>query len=214
MERVRVKAERRSLLGKKVRRLRREGKLPGILYGAHIEPIPIALDYRTAYKALRNVGSSTLVEVELEGEVYTTIVRERQRDVITGQWLHIDFQALSLTETVEAEVPIVLENEAPAVRLYGATLVQQLETLTVEALPTDLPEQVVVDLRQLDKVGAVITVEDLAKTLGKGVRVLDPMDEIVVAAVAPEGEEEVAAEAPEAGEPEVIEKGKKAEDEA
>ncbi|NPA05872.1 MAG: 50S ribosomal protein L25 [Chloroflexi bacterium] len=213
MERVRVKAERRSVRGKKVRRLRREGKLPGILYGAHIEPIPIALDYRTAYKALRNVGSSTLVDVELDGEVYTTIVRERQRDVITGKWLHIDFQALSLTETVEAEVPIVLENEAPAVRLYGATLVQQLETLTVEALPTDLPEQVVVDLRQLDKVGSVITVEDLAKTLGKGVRVLDPMDEIVVAAVAPEGEEEVATEAPEAGEPEVIEKGKKTEDE-
>ncbi|NPA27010.1 MAG: 50S ribosomal protein L25 [Chloroflexi bacterium] len=214
MERVRIQAERRNVLGKKVRRLRREGKLPGVLYGAQLkEPIPITMDYRTAHKALRNVGSSTLVEVELEGEVYTTIVRERQRDVISGRWLHIDFQALSLTETVEAEVPIVLENEAPAVKHYGATLVQQLETLTVEALPTNLPEQIVVDLSQLEKAGDTITVADIAQKLGEGVRVLDPMDEVVVAAVAPEGEEEVPEEAPEASEPEVIEKGKKAEDE-
>ncbi len=212
MERIRLHAEHRSLRGKKVRRLRRNGLLPAVIYGAGIEPTPIQLDYKTAYKALRHVGSSTLVEIELDDVVHTTIVRERQRDVISGRWLHIDFQAVSLTETVEAEVPIVLEGEAPAAKFYNATILQQLETLTVEALPDNLPERVVIDLSHLQKVGDVITVGDLV--LGEQVRVLDPADEVIVAAVGEMGEEEIPAEAPELAEPEIIEKGKKEESEA
>ena len=211
MERIRLQAEPRTLLGKKVKRLRREGELPGVIYGAHMDPTPIQLDYKTAFKALRRVGPSTLIEIELGDTVHTTIMRERQRDVVTGQWLHVDFQAVSLTEVVEAEVPIVLEGEAPAAKFYNATILQQLETLTVEALPQDLPEQVVVDLSRLEKVGDVITVSDLV--LGEQVKVLDPPEEVVVAAVGEMGEEEIPAEAPEVGEPEIIEKGKKEEEE-
>ncbi len=212
MERIRLHAEPRTLLGKKVRRLRREGKLPAVIYGAGLEPTPIQLDYKSAFKALRKVGSSTLIEIELGDTVHTTIMRERQRDVVTGRWLHVDFQAVSLTEVVEAEVPIVLEGEAPAAKVYNATILQQLETLTVEALPNDLPEQVVVDLSRLEKVGDVITVGDLV--LSDKIKVLDPADEVVVAAVGEMGEEEIPAEAPEIGEPEIIEKGKKEEEEA
>jgi len=212
MERIRLQAERRTLRGKKVKRLRREGKLPAVIYGAGIDPTPIQLDYRTAYKALRKVGPSTLIEIELDDVVHTTIMRERQRDVVTGKWLHADFQAVSLTEVVEAEVPIVLEGEAPAARFYNATILQQLETLTVEALPNDLPEQVIVNLGSLEKVGDVITVSDLV--LGENVKVLDSPDEVVVAAVGEMAEEEVPAEAPELGEPEIIEKGKKEEEES
>ena len=212
MERIRLHAEPRTLLGKKVRRLRREGKLPAVIYGAGLEPTPIQLDYKSAFKALRKVGSSTLIEIELGDTVHTTIMRERQRDVVTGRWLHVDFQAVSLTEVVEAEVPIVLEGEAPAAKVYNATILQQLETLTVEALPNDLPEQVVVDLSRLEKVGDVITVGDLV--LSDKIKVLDPANEVVVAAVGEMGEEEIPAEAPEIGEPEIIEKGKKEEEEA
>ncbi len=212
MERIRLHAEPRTLLGKKVRRLRREGKLPAVIYGAGLEPTPIQLDYKTAFKALRKVGSSTLIEIELGDTVHTTIMRERQRHVVTGRWLHVDFQAVSLTEVVEAEVPIVLEGEAPAAKVYNATILQQLETLTVEALPNDLPEQVVVDLSRLEKVGDVITVGDLV--LSDKIKVLDPADEVVVAAVGEMGEEEIPAEAPEIGEPEIIEKGKKEDEEA
>ncbi len=211
MERIRLQAEPRTVLGKKVKRLRRAGKLPGVIYGAHLDPTPIQMDYKAAFKALRKVGPSTLIEIELGDTVHTTIMRERQRDVVTGRWLHVDFQAVSLTEVVEAEVPIVLEGEAPAAKFYNATILQQLETLTVEALPNDLPEQVVVDLSRLEKVGDVVTVADLV--LSDKVKVLDPPDEVVVAAVGEMGEEEIPTEAPEAGEPEIIEKGKKEEEE-
>jgi len=211
MERIRLQAEQRALRGKKVRRLRREGKLPAVIYGVGLDPTPIQLDYKTAYKALRRVGPSTLIEIELDDVVHTTIMRERQRDVVTGQWLHADFQAVSLTEVVEAEVPIVLEGEAPAVKFYNATILQQLETLTVVALPNDLPEQVVVNLGSLEKVGDAITVGDLV--LGESVKVLDSPEDVVVAAVGEMAEEEIPAEALELGEPEIIEKGKRDDEE-
>ncbi len=212
-ERPKLKAQRRTLLGKKVKRLRREGKLPAILYGPTVEePIPLVLDYTEAYKTIRSLGPSALIDLEVDGETYTTIIRERQRDVITGKLLHVDFQAVSMTEEVESEVAIVLKGEAPAAKHYGATIVQELETLDVEALPQDLPESIVVDISVLEEPGDTITVGDLV--LPPGVKVLNPPDEVIVAAVGPEEEaEEEEVEAVEGAEPEVIEKGKKEEEE-
>lgn len=210
-QRPRLQAQRRMLLGKKVKRLRREGKLPAILYGPELEePIPLVLDYTEVYKTIRHLGPSALIELEVEGQTYTTIIRERQRDVITGRLLHVDFQAVSLTEAVESEVQIVLTGEAPAQKL-GATIVQELETLDVEALPENLPESIPVDISVLEKPGDIITVGDLV--LPPGVRVLNPPDEVVVAAVGPEEEEEVEGEMVEGAEPEVIERGKREEEE-
>ena len=211
--RPKLKAQRRTLLGKKVKRLRREGKLPAILYGPTVEePIPLVLDYAEAYKTIRSLGPSALIDLEVDGETYTTIIRERQRDVITGKLLHVDFQAVSMTEEVESEVAIVLKGEAPAAKHYGATIVQELETLDVEALPQDLPESIVVDISVLEEPGDTITVGDLV--LPPGVKVLNPPDEVIVAAVGPEEEaEEEELEAVEGAEPEVIEKGKKEEEE-
>ncbi len=212
-ERPKLKAQRRTLLGKKVKRLRREGKLPAILYGPTVEePIPLVLDYTEAYKTIRSLGPSALIDLEVDGETYTTIIRERQRDVITGKFLHVDFQAVSMTEEVESEVTIVLKGEAPAAKHYGATIVQELETLDVEALPQDLPESIVVDISVLEEPGDTITVGDLV--LPPGVKVLNPPDEVIVAAVGPEEEaEEEEVEAVEGAEPEVIEKGKREEEE-
>ncbi len=210
-QRVKLQAQRRTVLGKKVKRLRREGKLPAILYGPELEePIPLVLDYAAVYKAIRSLGPSALIELEVDGETYTTIIRERQRDVITGRLLHIDFQAVSLTEEVESEVSITLVGEAPATKL-GATIVQELETLDIVALPENLPETIKVDLSVLAEPGDTITVGDLV--LPPGVRVLNPPDEVIVAAVGPEEEEEVEAEVAEGVEPEVIEKGKREEEE-
>ena len=212
-ERPKLKAQRRTLLGKKVKRLRREGKLPAILYGPTVEePIPLVLDYTEAYKTIRSLGPSALIDLEVDGETYTTIIRERQRDVITGKLLHVDFQAVSMTEEVESEVTIVLKGEAPAAKHYGATIVQELETLDVEALPQDLPESIVVDISVLEEPGDTITVGNLV--LPPGVKVLNPPDEVIVAAVGPEEEaEEEEVEAVEGAEPEVIEKGKREEEE-
>ena len=118
-----------------------------------------------------------------------------------------------MTETIWAEVPIELEGEAPAVKNYGAVLVQSLDVLEVEALPDDLPERIVLDLGRLEEIGDMITVADLV--LPPSVKVMADPEEAIVVATAPRSEEEFegaeTAEAVEA-EPEVIEKGKKEEE--
>ncbi len=214
-ERPLLKAERRTVIGKKVKQLRREGKLPGVVYGKTLDqPIPIALDYRSAAKVLRGATASEILDLELEGKVIPVLVREKQKDFIKGTLLHVDFQAVSMTETIWAEVPIELEGEAPAVKNYGAVLVQNMDVLEVEALPGDLPERIVLDLGALQEIGDMITVADLV--LPPSVKVMADPDEAIVVATAPRTEEEVeGAETMEAGEfePEVIEKGKKEEEE-
>ena len=215
-ERVSLKAERRTVIGKKVKQLRRQGKLPGIVYGKVLDkPVPIVMDYREAAKVLRGATASELLDLELEGQVLPVLVREKQKDYIKGTLLHVDFQAVSMTETIWAEVPIELEGEAPAVKNYGAVLVQNLDVLEVEALPDDLPERIVLDLGRLEEIGDMITVADLV--LPPSVKVMVDPDEAIVVATAPRSEEEV--EGAETGEvtgvePEVIEKGKKEEEEA
>ncbi len=215
MDQVVLKAERRSVIGKQVKQLRREGKLPAVLYGKHIDPIPLVLDYRTAEKALRGLSTSTLVILEVEGTRHTAVVRERQKDYIKNKLLHVDFQALSLTEKMRVEVPIELEGEAPAVKTYGGVLVQALESVEVESLPGDMPERLTLSLEGLKEIGDSILVSDLV--LPPHVKVLADPNETIVVVTAPRSEEAVEAASGMAEEaveePEVIARGKEDEEE-
>ena len=212
-----LKASSRELIGKRVKFLRREGKLPAVLYGKEIGSLSISLDLRDASKALRGISSSTLVVVDVDGKEYTTLVRERQRDVLKGNLTHIDFQAVSLTETVRASVRIILEGESPASESYGALVVSGIDALDVEALPQDLPESISVDVSSLGEIGDTLYVKDLV--LPKAVNVLTDPEELLVVISAPQmeavGEEAVEGEElfGDMAEPEVIEKGKQDEEE-
>jgi len=210
MERIVLKATRRDVIGKKVGALRRAGKLPAIMYGHHIDPTPITLDLHDASKALAGIKPSTLVTIELDGAQHAAIVREKQRDFIKGTLLHVDFQVVSLTEKIRADVSLELVGESPAVRDYNGVLVSNLEELEVMCLPQDLPERITVDISRLTRIGDAIYVRDLV--LPPNVECLEDPDEVVV--VVTGGEEEVTEVVEEAGitEPEVIERGKKEEE--
>ncbi len=210
MEREVLQASRRTVLGKQVGALRRQGKLPAILYGAHIQPIPITLETREAERVLRHMTTSSLVNIELEGQTYPALVRERQRDPIKNHLLHVDFQAVSLTEKIRANVGIELVGISPAVKDWNAILVTPLDELEVECLPQDLPERIAVDVSGLTNIGDGIRVSDLV--ISDKVRILNDPEEMVVIATAAEAEEVVAEVGAEV-EPEVIEKGKKEEEE-
>ncbi len=209
MENIVIEAVKREVIGKKVKALRREGKLPAIVYGHQFSPMPILLDYRQASRSLSGVSSSQLVELNVDGQKIPVLVRERQHHPISGNLLHVDFLAVSMTEVLRAFVPIELEGEAPAVKELGGVLVTGLEEIEVECLPKDLPEKIIVDLSKLEKIGDGIYVKDLL--MPAGVEVLSDSEEMVVLITAPEGEE-VEAEIAEGFEPEVIEKGKKEEE--
>ncbi|GAB4473351.1 MAG: 50S ribosomal protein L25/general stress protein Ctc [Anaerolineales bacterium] len=210
MENITIEATKREVIGKKVKALRREGKLPAIVYGHKFSPLPILLDYRQTSRSLAGVSSSQLIELNVEGQKIPVLVRERQHHPISGNLLHIDFLAVSMTETLRAFVPIDFEGEAPAVKDFGGIVVTGLEEVEVECLPKDLPEKITVDLSKLGNIGDGIYVRDLV--VPAGVEVLSDGDEMVVLITAPEAEEEAVEEEVEEGEPEVIEKGKKEEE--
>lgn len=210
MAEIVLQAELRKVKGKQVKALRRIGKLPAILYGKQIEPLPIALDYREASPLLENISQSMLVVLEIDGRQHYALVRDKQRDILRGNLTHVDFQVVSLTEKVRTNVAIHLEGVSPAVEELGGVLVLNLEELDLEALPRDLPEKIEVDISALKEIGDVIRVRDL--TLPPGVIVHNEPDEIVVVVTAPEAEEIVEEGAEEGAEPEVIERGKKEEE--
>ena len=215
MNKVVLKASKREVTGKQVKALRREGKLPGVIYGRHVEtPVSVILDLREASLALARVSSSSLVTIEVGGVEYPSLVREKQRDFIKNRLLHVDFLAVSLDEKLTAWVGIELTGLSLAVKDFNAVLVTGLEEIEIECFPADLPERIVLDIGALAKVGDNIHVRDLV--ISNKVKILTHGEEMLVIATAPKVEEaaEVAAPSAVAVEPDVIEKGKKEEEDA
>ena len=213
MEKVVIEATKRTVIGKQVNTLRRESKLPGIIYGSKIDPIAITMDLKQATRVLNNTTSSSVITINVEGTEYAALVREKQRDVLRNLFIHADFQAVSQTEKIRAAVNIEMVGHAPAVKDYNGVVVEGVNAINVESLPKDLPERFTVDLSVLKEIGDSISVKDIA--IPDGVEVLDSPDEMIILITSPaaeEVEEEVVGEEGEE-EPEVIEKGKKEEGE-
>ncbi len=211
MEKVVIHATKRTVIGKQVSALRRDAKLPGVIYGHKVDPIAITMELKEATRALNNTTSSSVININLDGVEYAALVREKQRDYMKNRFIHIDFQAVSQTEKIRAEVNIEMVGHAPAVKDYNGVVVEGINKINVEALPKDLPERFVVDLSNLKQIGDTITLRDIA--IPAGVDVLDDLDETIIMINNPAAEEvEDVVAGEEGAEPEVIEKGKKDEE--
>jgi len=218
MEKVVLKAEKREVLGKQVKALRRAGKLPAVIYGRHTEPMIVSLDSHTASLVLGKLTSSSLVTIELDGTEYPALVREKQRDYIKNRLLHVDFLAVSLSESLRASVAVNFVGISPAVKDFNAVLVTNLQSLDVECLPADLPERIDVDISVLARPGDGIRVRDVQ--VSDKVQILNDPDTMVAVATFAKVEEEAAAVpgaegvAPTEAEPELaVERGKKEDEE-
>ena len=217
MEKVVLNASKRDVTGKQVKALRREGKLPAVIYGRHTEPIKINLDAHSAALALGKLTSSSLVTINVDGTEYPALVREKQRDYIKNRLLHVDFLAVSMTEKLRTNVSVHFFGVSPAVKDFNAVLVKNLEQLEVECLPTDLPESIDVDITALARPGDGIRVREVK--VPDTIRILNDPDTMVAVATFAKVEEEVAAVpgaegvVPAEGEPELaVERGKKDEE--
>lgn len=206
-----LKATFRTVTGKQVKALRREGKLPGVVYGKGVKPQPILLDLKETTLALRGQTTSHLVKLEVDGVARTSLVRDKQYHFIKGQLLHVDFQAISMTEKLTTMVPVRLVGTAPVIKEFEAMLMTELDALEVEAFPADLPEYIDVDVSSLAELGATILVGDLA--LSDKVDVRHEAEEVVVIAISAAAEEIEEEGVAEAAEPELIARAKKEEDE-
>lgn len=211
-EEVLINAEKRNVVGKQVKALRRQGILPGVIYGRHIEAFPIQMDAHDASLILDKLTASSLITIDVDGEKFSVLMRDRQRDVIFGDLLHVDFLVVSLTEKLRATIELKLVGEAPVADNPEVVVTQVLNDIEIEAFPQDLPEVIEVDISTLETVDDEITVADL--DLGENIAILTDPNETIVS-VGYVAQEEVVEEA-EVVEPEVVEKGKKeaAEEEA
>lgn len=208
----------RDVVGKKVKRLRREGLIPANVYGRGLESVAIQVTRTDLAEVMRTAGRNEIVYLRLDGdEPRPTFVRQIQRNPITDAILHVDFYQISLMEKVEMEVPLSLVGTAPAEQTHGGTVLLNIDRITVEGLPTDIPSVIEVDVSGLEEIDAAISVAQL-NVPAEVTLLTDPVQ--VVAKVAPphvekveeeeeveevEGEEaeeaEEAAEGAEAGKP-------------
>jgi large subunit ribosomal protein L25 len=213
MEKNVINARKRDIKGKKPGVLRREGEIPGVLYGHKSEPTPIVLNAKELNRALMGLTSSSIVTLNVEGTEHSALIREKQRDYLRNQIIHIDFQVLALDEKIRTRIEIALSGVAPAVKEFSGVVLTEKEYIEVEALPKDLPERIVVNLDSLKEIGDVIRIKDL--DFSEKVTVLDDLEDVIVSVSGSLPEEEPEEEAVDlASEPEVVEKGKKEQEES
>jgi len=195
-EHVKLQSSRRTVLGKQVKQLRREGWIPAVLFGAKQEATPIQVTERELDTALRDAGSTALINLFIgeEHQPHVVLARDIQRDILTSRLRHVDFYQVQLDRKVRTSPILELVGEAPATQYGGAVLVQNLNHIEVECLPGDLIDSIQVDVSSLEGVNDSITVADLP--VPPGITLLADPSEVVVSVVLPRAtieEEEAAA---------------------
>jgi large subunit ribosomal protein L25 len=191
MAEVTLKAVKREKTGKgAARQARRDNKVPAIIYGQGMDPVPVEVDRRELVTAFHtDAGMNVLLSIEVDGETTTALARDLQRHPVKGTLLHTDFVKVDLKQEVEVEVPVHLVGEAQGAK-EGGVLEQPLFSLHVRVLPTNVPEFIDADISGLN-IGDALKVSDLAG--GKDFEILNDPDSTVASVAAPISEEELEA---------------------
>lgn len=176
-----------------LKRLRREGQIPGVLYGKKIDPRPVQVGARDLQHALRGHGQSALLELSLGTEKVTAVIKEVQHDPVTGRMSHLAFQRVSLDDTITAQVPLVFTGDTSTVTDQGGVISHPASEVTVSCRADHLPESITVDLSSLT-IGASLRLADI--TLPDGVELVTNADQVIAAiSVSAAAREEERAEA-------------------
>lgn len=195
MKHPQLSVEKRSVLGKKVKTLRREGLLPGNVYGKGLSSVAVQVPLSKFETVHKEVGETGLIDLDFEGKKHPVLVKNLQLAYPSRMPLHVDFYQVNLKEKVKAMIPVELTGEPQAVTEKVGTLLHTLNEVEVEALPDNLPENIEVNVEHLAAIDDQITVGDLK--LSEDVTVLTDSAQVVAKIaelVAPEPEPEAPAE--------------------
>lgn len=187
--------------------LRKEGLVPGVVYGPKQEAISFIVKSADFSKVYEKAGESTLVDLEIDGEGYDTLIHDIQFDPVKGNILHVDMYAVERGKKLEVSVELVFEGIAPAEKNLGAMIVKVMHEIEVECLPRNLPSELKVNLEKLTEFGSQILAKDVE--LPEGVELITGEEEVI--ALAKEAKEEVienTVEAPDMDSIQVEKKGK------
>lgn len=178
MKRHTLKVSKREITGKKVKNLRHEGFLPGNIYGKDLASVAVQVNLKEFQQTYKEAGETGVVYLDLDGEQRPVLIHNTQLDYMTQQPIHADFYQVNLKEKVKTMVQVVIIGEAKAVGEKLGQVLQTLNEIEVEALPTDLPEKFEVDVTELAAVNDQITVGDLKKA--DGVEILNEASQVIV----------------------------------
>ncbi len=195
MQTLLITAEKRTLIGKKVKKLRREGKIPANIFGKGIKSQAISVSLKEFEKVYKLAGETKIIEVVIGEQKLPTLIAGIQKNPVTDQILHVDFHHVDLKKKVSASVPVEFIGESPAEKQGLGTVVKYINEIEIEALPTDIPEKFTVDLSLLEKVGDQLLVSDLSFNKDKISISEEDMQKIIVK-VEELREEEIVEEAP------------------
>lgn len=180
MNRISLEATERTVLGKKVKKLRTEGVIPGHVFGKKLETEHVSVKLKEFIKVYKETGETGLVDLKIgEEKIRPVLIRQVQVDPVRGEILNIDFYQVNLLEKTTVNVPILLIGEEPEIVHTGeAVVIQPMMEVSVEALPTDLPENIEVDITGLKAIDDAITIAELS--VPAGVEVLADPEGVVV----------------------------------
>ena len=185
----------RSVLGKRAKQLRRDGIMPGNIYGRGLESVAVQLPYRGAATIMSEHGLNSLIEVEVEGEETgrPVVVRSVQRHPVTREIQHVDFYQVDLTRQMQAMVPITITGVAPAVHTYQGVVITGADHVSVQALPADIPGHLEINIDGLEELDDQLTVGDL--DLPASILVMTELDIMIVRVQRPRKIEDAVEEA-------------------
>lgn len=166
MKRHKLAVEKRKIVGKKVKKLRYEGFLPANIYGKSIKSLSVQVPYKEFEKVYKEAGETGIIDVEVGGKVRPSLIHNVQQDYYNHKLLHADFFQVNLKEKVTTMVKVITVGIPKAVSEKLGLLLQPLSEVEIEALPTDLPDKIEVDVKQLAEVNAQITVGEIKAPLG------------------------------------------------
>lgn len=161
MDKITLKAKKRTLLGRKVKKLRKEGLIPANVYGKKVKSEAIEVEEKEFTEVFTKAGETAIVNLVLDGKDHPVLIHLVQHDPVTRFPLHIDFFQVDLKEKVTAKVPLVIVGESPAVKDKIGVLLHILSEVEIEALPADLLEKIEVDVSSLSAVDQLIKVGEL-----------------------------------------------------
>ncbi len=181
-DKLSLEAIKREIFGKKLRKMRKDGKIPANIYGPGFKSLSITLDNKDFNKVYRVAEETGIIYLNVDKQEIPALIKNVQIHPVLHLLLHVDFRKVDLTQKIETQVPIKIVGESPAVKEKGGVLLTQADEVTVEALPQDIPHEVGVDVSKLTEIGNEIKISDLPKNDKYNLK--DEADKVVISIIA------------------------------
>ncbi len=177
MQHTKLVANKREINGKKVKQLRREGKMPANVYGKGITSLAVEVNYADFVPVYTEVGETGIIDLEVNGKTLPVLIKNPQMHFNSAHPIHVDFYQVNLKEKIKTFVPVKVVGEPAPVTDHQGLLMQLLNELEIEALPESIPDFIEADASSLEEIGDILEVGDIK--VPEGVTILTPSEENV-----------------------------------